>query len=43
MNIEIKFKKLIIIGNTSIDEVCKKIEKRNPDMKIDEAVWVHKS
>ena len=37
MNVKIKFKELVITGAPSIDVACQEIEKRNPDVKIDEA------
>jgi len=37
MDIMIKFKELIITDGTTVNEVCKRIEKRNPDITIDEA------
>jgi predicted ATP-dependent serine protease len=37
MNVIIKFKELKITEATSVNDVCKKIEQRNPDVIIDEA------
>jgi hypothetical protein len=37
MNVRIKFKELLITNAVNVDVTCEKIEKRNPDVTIDEA------
>jgi hypothetical protein len=37
MKVRIKFKELVITEAVGIGETCDLVEKRNPDIKIDEA------